>query len=160
MDGASERTYGVVSPGDAAGKTGLEVLQGIIDARLPAPPIARTLSFALREAEHGRAVFAGTPTFDSYNPLGTVHGGWTATLLDSALACAVHSTLAAGEGYTTMEFKVNCVRPITEATGELVCEGRIIHRGRRMATSEASLRDADGTLYAHGTETCMIFPAP
>lgn len=159
MNDAIERTYGVISPEDAAGKTGLEVLQGIIEARLPGPPIAKTLSFTLTEAEHGRAVFAGTPTYEAYNPLGTVHGGWTATLLDSALACAVHSTLAIGEGYTTMEFKVNCVRPITDKLGELICEGKVIHRGRRMATSEATLRDADGKIYAHGTETCMIFPA-
>lgn len=158
MSDTMERRYGVVSPEEAAGKTGLEVLHAIIGAELPAPPIARTLSFYLKEAEPGRATFAGTPTFESYNPLGTVHGGWTATLLDSALACAVHSTLEVGEGYTTIEFKVNCVRPITDKLGELTCEGKVIHRGRRMATSEATLRDADGKIYAHGTETCMIFP--
>lgn len=159
MSEGMECRYGVVDMADAAGMSGLEVLRAIIAGRLPAPPISRTLSFHLTEADEGRAVFTGTPSFEVYNPLGTVHGGWTATLLDSALACAVHSTLAPGEGYTTLEFKVNCVRPITETSGEMRCEGKVVHRGGRIATSEAQLVDAAGKLYAHGSETCMIFPA-
>lgn len=159
MSEGMERRYGVVDMAEAAGISGLEVLRAIIAGRLPAPPISRTLSFHLTEADEGRAVFTGTPSFEVYNPLGTVHGGWTATLLDSALACAVHSTLQPGEGYTTLEFKVNCVRPITETSGEMRCEGKVVHRGGRIATSEAQLVDAAGKLYAHGSETCMIFPA-
>ncbi|TCT09266.1 uncharacterized protein (TIGR00369 family) [Tepidamorphus gemmatus] len=137
---------------------GLSQLEAVIAGTFPAPPIARTLGFMLREVEPGRALFAGLPGFDHLNPLGTVHGGWAATLLDSALGCAVHTTLKVGEAYTTIEFKVNLVRPLLPDTGEVVCEGRIVHRGARIATSEASLRGADGRLYAHGSETCMIFP--
>jgi uncharacterized protein (TIGR00369 family) len=92
------------------------------------------------------------------NPLGGVHGGWAATLLDSALGCAVHSTLQKGEAYTTAEFKVNLMRPITPNTGEVVCEGRVVHRGRTLAVSEATLKDGNGKLLALGTETCSIFP--
>lgn len=137
---------------------GLSQLEAVIAGTFPAPPIARTLGFTLRDVEPGRALFAGLPAFEYLNPLGTVHGGWAATLLDSALGCAVHTTLKAGEAYTTVEFKVSLVRPLLPDTGEVVCEGRIVHRGARIATSEASLRGADGKLYAHGSETCMIFP--
>lgn len=137
---------------------GLSQLEVMIAGEFPAPPIARTLGFTLVEVEPGRAVFAGIPAFDHLNPLGTVHGGWAATLLDSALGCAVHTTLKAGEAYTTVEFKVSLVRPILPETGEVTCEGRIVHRGARIATSEASLRGPDGKLYAHGSETCLIFP--
>lgn len=151
--------YGVVDPKEAAGMTGLEVLRAVIERRFPAPPIAKTMNFVLSEVDEGRAVFRGVPKFEFYNPLGTVHGGWAATVLDSALGCAVHTSLAPGEGYTTLEFKVNCTRAIFETTGELICEGRVVHRGRRIATSEATLKDAEGRIYAHGNETCMIFPA-
>ncbi len=142
----------------AASHDGLTLFRKMIAGELPAAPMARVLNFRLTEAEHGHAVFRGTPLADFYNPLGTVHGGWASTLLDSALGCAVHTTLAAGEGYTTVEFKVNLTRPISETTGEVVSEGRIVHRGRRIATSEATLKDSAGKLLAHGTETCMIFP--
>ena len=150
---------GVVPFEDITGMSGLEALRAVIDGTFPAPPMAVTLNFHLSEVEEGRALFIGGPRVDFYNPLGTVHGGWAATILDSSLACAVHSTLAAGEAYTTVEFKVNLVRPITEATDKLFCEGKIVHRGSRIATSEATLKDADGKLYAHGSETCIIFPA-
>ena len=138
---------------------GLTALRRIISGDSPGPPIGDLLDFHLAEAEYGRVLFRGRPSPGFNNPLGTVHGGWAATLLDSALACAVHSTLAKGEAYTTLEFKVNLTRPILGRTGELHCEGRIVHRGRRVATSEAWLRDGDGKLYAHGTETCMVFAA-
>ncbi|MEJ8571698.1 PaaI family thioesterase [Microbaculum marinum] len=137
---------------------GLSVLQAMIAGDLPAPPIARTLGFILDEVGEGRAVFKGMPAADYLNPLGTIHGGWAGTLLDSALGCAVHSSIRAGEAYTTVEYKVNLVRPIMPDTGEVTCEGVLIHRGSRIATSEATLKTADGKLLAHGSETCIIFP--
>jgi uncharacterized protein (TIGR00369 family) len=107
----------------------------------------------------GRAVFEGTPEFRHYNPTGSVHGGWYATLLDSAVACAVISTLTKNESSTTLELKLNLVRPLTKDTGPVRAEGRVIHRGRSVATSEGELKDRAGKLYAHATTTCMIFPA-
>ncbi|MDH4985682.1 PaaI family thioesterase [Aminobacter anthyllidis] len=138
--------------------SGAELLQRVVDGRYPAPPIAAVMNFGLTEVEAGRVVFRGVPSERHLNPLGTVHGGWAATLLDSALGCAVHSTLDKGEAYTTVEFKVNLTRPITPRTGEVVCEGKVIHKGRTLAVSEATLKDKDGKLLAFGTETCSIFP--
>ncbi|MBT1155212.1 PaaI family thioesterase [Aminobacter anthyllidis] len=138
--------------------SGAELLQRVVDGLYPAPPIAAVMNFGLTEVEAGRAVFRGVPSERHLNPLGTVHGGWAATLLDSALGCAVHSTLEKGEAYTTVEFKVNLTRPITPRTGEVVCEGKVIHKGRTLAVSEATLKDKDGKLLAFGTETCSIFP--
>jgi uncharacterized protein (TIGR00369 family) len=138
---------------------GLSFLQAMIAGKLPAPPITQTLGFTLVEVEQGRAVFAGTPAFAYYNPINVVHGGWAATLLDSALGCAVMTTLAKGEAYTTLEIKVNLVHAITTDTGRVTSDARILHRGRTMGTAEAYLRDEAGKLYAHGTTTCMIFPA-
>jgi len=137
---------------------GLKVLRDMLAGDLPAPPMARTLAFSMTEVEEGRVVFAGMPSADHLNPLGTVHGGWTATVMDSALGCAVFSTVRQGEAYTTIEFKLNLVRPVLPGMGEVCCEGRIVHRGRTIATSEAWLRDGKGKLLAHGTETCAIFP--
>jgi uncharacterized protein (TIGR00369 family) len=139
-------------------QSGLAFLQGMIDGRLPRPPISDVLNFYLIEVERGRAVFQGTPKPEHYNPLGSIHGGWPATLLDSCMGCAVHSTLAAGRGYTTVEFKLNLVRPIFADTGPLRAEGKVINGGRTIATSEGRLFGPDGKLYAHGTETCLIFP--
>jgi uncharacterized protein (TIGR00369 family) len=139
-------------------QSGLAFLQGMIDGRLPRPPICAVLNFLLIEVGPGRALFQGTPTAEYYNPLGSVHGGWPATLLDSCMGCAVHSTLAAGQGYTTVEFKLNLVRPIFADTGPLRAEGKVINGGRTIATSEGRLFGPDGKLYAHGTETCLIFP--
>jgi len=139
--------------------TGLEVLQAMVRGDLPGAPIAKTLNFSLVEADHGRAVFAGEPTEDFLNPHGSVHGGWAATLLDSALGCAVHTTLTPGEKYTTVEMKVNYLRPVFPGKpGRLICEGKVINRGRTLALSEAKLVDLEGRLYAHASETCMIFP--
>ncbi|MIL10083.1 PaaI family thioesterase [Salmonella enterica subsp. enterica] len=143
---------------DIARFTGLELLQRVIVGEYPAPPIAGVMNFALTEVEEGRAVFRGVPSANHLNPLGGVHGGWAATLMDSALGCCVHATLARGEAYTTVEFKVNLTRPITPTTGEVVCEGRVVQRGRTLAVSEATLKDKDGKLLAFGTETCSIFP--
>ncbi|PTW62695.1 uncharacterized protein (TIGR00369 family) [Breoghania corrubedonensis] len=159
MNKPAEMQYGVVSRAECEGMSGLEILRAMIDRRFPAPPITRTMAFDLRQVEEGYALFAGQPSFDFYNPLGTVHGGWLATLLDSALGCAVQTTLNPGESYTTLEFKVNCTRPVFDTTGELLCEGKTVHRGKRTATAEATLKDSDGRLYAHASETCMLFPA-
>ncbi|WP_284178756.1 PaaI family thioesterase [Rhabdaerophilum sp. SD176] len=139
--------------------SGLDTLRAMIAGDLPAPPMAGTLNFDLIEAEGGRVVFAGTPLEAHLNPAGTVHGGWAATILDSALACAVHATLAVGERYTSVEMKLNYLRPILAGkTGRLTCEGKVIQRGRTLALSEARLVDSGGKLYAHASETCMIFP--
>ncbi len=138
---------------------GLGFLRAIVDGFLPQPPITGTLGFRLVEAENGRAVFEGVPEFRHYTPMGTVHGGFAATLLDSAVACTVHTTLAKGETYTTLELKLNLVRPLTAEVGPVRAEGRLIHRGRTVATADGHLRDAAGRLYAHATTTCLIFPA-
>jgi uncharacterized protein (TIGR00369 family) len=153
-----ERVFGVVSRDVLTAESGLSFLQGMLAGCHPSPPFARTTSMQGTEVEEGRIVFEGTPTADFFNPLGTIHGGWTATILDSAMACAVHSTLKPGFGYTTVEMKINYVRPISPDSGLLRCEGKVIHRGATIATSEGRLTDAKGRLLAHGTETCMIFP--
>ena len=137
--------------------SGLEALRAVQSGELPAPPIAVLMGMSLAEVEEGRVVFTVLPAEYHYNPIGVVHGGLAATVLDSALGCAVHSTLSAGTGYTTLEIKVNYVRAITQATGELRCEAKIIHQGGRIATAEARVTDAAGKLYAHGTTTCIIF---
>ena len=158
MNEASAAT-GVVPLDVLMSQDGLSFLQGLIAGKYPPPPITETLGFTLVEVEHGRAKFAGMPSFKLYNPINVVHGGWAATLLDSALGCAVHSTCAKGEAYTTLELKLNMVRAITKDTGQVFAEARILHRGRTMGTAEGYLRDAAGKLYAHATTTCMIFPA-
>ena len=147
---------GIIPPQELARRPGLELLQGIFDGSLPAPPIGNTLGFVPVEMAPGRAVFQGTPSFDHYNPIGSVHGGWIATLLDSCVGCAVHTTLPAGKGYTTLELKVNYVRAVTEDSGALRAEGKLIHAGGRVATAEGRLVDAAGRLYAHCTTTCLI----
>jgi uncharacterized protein (TIGR00369 family) len=138
--------------------SGLEFLRRIVDGRLPRPPITETLGFDLAEVSPGFAVFTMTPQFRHYNPIGTVHGGVAATLLDSCMSCAVQTTIEAGLGYTTLEIKVNMVRPITEKTGPVRAEGRSLHTGRRSATAEGKILDAAGTLLAHGTTTCIVLP--
>lgn len=153
------RAVGVVAPDVLMRDDGVTFLREMVAGRHPVPPMAALLGFTLTEVDDGRAVFVGMPEQRHYNPIGVVHGGFAATVLDSALGCAVHSTLKQGEAYTTLELKVNLVRAITKDTGRVTAEGRIIHRGRTLATSEADLRDEAGRLYAHGTTTCMIFPA-
>lgn len=151
--------YGLVSPDDLKSYDGLGFLSAMIAGKLPQPPISEILGFHLIEAENGRAVFEGIPEDRHYNPIGTVHGGYAATLLDSALGLAIFSTLHKGDTWTTLELKINYVRGMTKDTGPVRAEGRIIHRGRTVATSEGDLKDASGKLYAHATTTCMIFPA-
>ena len=140
------------------GKTisGIAYLKALQSGELPPPPIAVLLGMWITEVSEGRVVFAAEPAEYHYNPLGTVHGGVMATLLDSALGCAVQSMLPAGTSYTTLELKVNYLRPITAKTGTVYCEGKIIHVGGRIATAEGRLTDAQGKLYAHGTTTCII----
>ena len=154
---ARDVRFGVATREQLAGKSGLAIFQAMIAGELPAPPITRTLDFILVEAEHGRVVFQGRPGVAHYNPMGTVHGGWYATLLDSALGCAVQSVLPVGKAYTTAELKVNIVRPLTDKVPVVRAEGRIIHAGGRMATADAQLTGSDGKLYAHGSTTCFLF---
>ncbi|AMP00699.1 hypothetical protein CAter282_2863 [Collimonas arenae] len=140
--------------------SGIEFLQRILDGELPPPPIAQTLDFTLIEAEPGRIVFQGTPGMQHYNPIGSVHGGYFCTLLDSALGCAVQSTLPRGSGYTTLELKVNLIRALTDKTGPVRAIGKVIQVGGRVGVAEAEIVDADGKIYAHGTTTCLVFPLP
>jgi uncharacterized protein (TIGR00369 family) len=136
--------------------SGLDLLQGIATGELPPPPIMSTLGYDGLAVGAGWARFSLTPGEHHYNPIGSVHGGVAATLLDSALGCAVHTTLPAGVGYTTVDLSVTFVRPLTATTGPVQCEGRVIHVGSRVGTAEARITDADGRLYAHATATCLI----
>ncbi|RZJ20200.1 MAG: PaaI family thioesterase [Haliea sp.] len=151
---------GLASPGMVAGKTGLQVMQAMLAGELPFPHIADTLDFSLVEVAPGKAVFQGTPQLKHYNPLGTVHGGWYATLLDSALGCAVHTMMPVGRAYTTAELGVNIVRAASHQTGPLRAIGTVIHCGRQLATAEARIVGPDGKLYAHATTTCLVFEVP
>jgi uncharacterized protein (TIGR00369 family) len=156
----AKRKTGLVPPETAATMSGLELLQKMIAGELPGPPIMQTLDFTLTEVEPGRALFEGYPAFKHYNPLGTVHGGYAATLLDSCMGCAVHTTLPKGVTYTTLEFKVSLMRAITADTGVVRAEGKILNAGRRTATAEGRLTDGKGRLLAHASTTCLIFDIP
>lgn len=162
-DNGRSRTYTWQDPTPTANaarqKSGKDLFAAMLSGSLPQPPIAHTLDFALTETAEGQAVFEINCSEFHYNPLGTVHGGVIATLLDSAMSCAVHTLLPAGSAYTTVEMKVNFVRPILHDTGPLRCIGTVVHSGRRVATAEGKLVDAEGKLYAHGTTTCFIFSA-
>jgi uncharacterized protein (TIGR00369 family) len=155
---AGDSKIGVVAPETLKSRSGLDFLRGIIEGTLPQPPITATLGYRLVAAAPGFAAFEGEPEWRHYNPLGSVHAGFAETLLDSCMACAVHTTVEKGFGYTTLELKVNLVRAITDKTGKVRAEGRVLHAGRRTATAEGKLFDAGGTLLAHGTTTCLIFP--
>ena len=156
MTDVATQSWGVSSLDTIKSMSGLEFLCAIRDGRLPGPPIARLLAFSMAEVEHGRVVFEGRPNADHYNPIGSVHGGYAATLLDSCMACAVQSTLPQGNGYTTLEIKVNMVRAITADTGVVRAEGIVLSAGRRIGTAEGRLVDGAGKLLAHGTTTCLI----
>jgi uncharacterized protein (TIGR00369 family) len=140
-----------------AQRSGLELLQRVLAGDLPRAPIAELLNFALVEVEPGRVVFEGDPTSSFFNMIGSIHGGWAATLLDSSLGCAVHTVLPAGKGYSTVELKVNYTRLVMPDSGPLRAEGKVIHVGSRIGTAESRLTDASGRLYAHATTTCLIF---
>lgn len=139
--------------------SGLEFLSAIVRGEIPQPPIADAMDFHLAAVENGRAVFRSRPQEFHYNPIGSVHGGYYGTLLDSCMSCAVHSTLDVAAGYTTLEYKINLVRGLREEDGEVSAEGTVVHRGRRIATAEGRITDASGKLYAHGTATCLIMQA-
>ena len=157
---AKNLSYGVARPDQLAGRSGLETFAAMSNGELPAPPIGQTLDFMLAEASHGRVEFQGRPQLAHYNPLGTVHGGWIATLLDSAVGCAVHTTLPAGKAYTTLELKVSYIKAVTHKVPLVRAVGTVISVGSRVATAEGRLVGPDGTLYAHATTTCLIFDAP
>lgn len=156
-----ERTYAWNDPSATAeaarAEDGLALMRRIIAGELPAPPIAQTLGFDLVEVGEGRAVFAGEPALWQYNPIGSVHGGVMATLLDSATGCAVHTRLPAGRAYTSLDISVRFLRPVTAGTGRVTCTGEVLTMGRRTALAEARLTDGAGRLLAHGTSTCLIF---
>ena len=147
-----------VTAGEVGRTTGLELLAQVRDGVLPAPPIARLLGFDLALVEDGRAQFVLEPAEQHYNPIGSVHGGVYATLLDSAAGCAVHSTLPAGEGYTSLDLQVKFLRAMTTRTGRVVCEGRVVHRGSRTMLAEATLRDGRDRLLATATSSCLVLP--
>ncbi|MBL8380480.1 MAG: PaaI family thioesterase [Burkholderiales bacterium] len=151
---------GIAMAAMAPNMSGLEFMRALLAGELPYPHIADTLDFALVEVDLGRAVFQGTPQIKHYNPIGSVHGGWYATLLDSALGCAVHTTMPAGRAYTTAELGVNIVRAANQKTGPLRAIGTVIHSGRQLATAEARIVGPDGKLYAHATTTCLVFEMP
>jgi uncharacterized protein (TIGR00369 family) len=150
---------GLGKPEHLAGRTGLQWFEAMLAGQVPRAPISQTLDFMLVEASAGHAEFQGRPQFAHYNPLGGVHGGWMATLLDSAVGCAVHSRLPPGKAYTTLELKVNFVKALTDRVPLVRAVGDIIHFGNRVATAEGRLIGPDGTLYAHATTTCLIFDA-
>jgi uncharacterized protein (TIGR00369 family) len=150
---------GVARPEDVAGLSGQQVFEGMFDGRLPGPLIGQTLDFYPVLIEPGHAIFQGHPARVHYNPLGTVHGGWFATLLDSAVACAVHSQLPVGKAYTTLELKMNIVRALTDKVPVVRAEGRVVHAGNQVATAEGRLTGPDGKLYAHASTTCLVFDA-
>lgn len=148
----------VATAAAGAAMSGLEYMTAVVTGAVPPPPIAVTMRLRPVELEEGRVVFEGEPGEEHYNPIGVVHGGYAATLLDSALGCAVHTTLPAGVGYTSLGLEAKFVRPLTRDSGRVLCEATVVYRGRRQATAEARLTAAgDGKLLAHGLSTCLIF---
>jgi uncharacterized protein (TIGR00369 family) len=148
---------GVARPEQVAGLDGLAMMQAMLRGELPYAPIAETLDFLLVDVAPGRAVFQGTPGPAHLNPMGGVHGGWFATLLDSALGCAVHTMMPVGRGYTTAELGVNLVRGLSPKVQRVRAIGEVLHCGRQLATATARLVGPDGRLYAHATTTCLVF---
>jgi uncharacterized protein (TIGR00369 family) len=151
------KTYGTVSPKQQKQMNGLEFVHGLASGALPLNTIAQALGYDVAEAENGRVVITLVPTGAHLNPAGTVHGGLTATLLDSCMGLAIQSTLERGVSQTTLEFKISLVRPITPETGEVRAEGKVLSCGRRVGTAEGRVVDGNGRLLAHGTTTCLIF---
>jgi uncharacterized protein (TIGR00369 family) len=153
----ASKTYGTVDATRQKEITGLEFVQGLASGSLPLNTIARTLGYDVTEAEHGRVVIVADPNDTLLNPAGTVHGGFSATLLDSCMGLAIQSTLEKGVAQTTLEFKISLVRPITAETGTIRAEGSVLSRGRRVGTAEGRIVDRNGRMLAHGTTTCLIF---
>ena len=156
MEDWSARAYGLATAADVEGLDGLAVLEKIVRGDIPAPSICRQLTFRLVEVSKGFAAFEGDTGDHLHNPFGTVHGGWALTLIDSATGCAAHSLLEAGVGYTTVETKGNCSKPILPDTGRVRCEAKVVSAGRRIMTCDSRVLDAKGTLLAHGTSTLMV----
>jgi uncharacterized protein (TIGR00369 family) len=150
--------FGVVPLEQTRTMDAMTLFTEMLAGRLPAPPISKAMGFWMTKVELGNVVFTYEPTAEHYNPLGSVHGGVAATLLDSVMGCAIHSTLKAGIGFTTLEIKVNYVRAITAETGPVQAEGKVINVGSRVGTAEGRMTDAQGKLLAHSTTTCLIFP--
>jgi uncharacterized protein (TIGR00369 family) len=157
---AANIEYGVTPTEVMASMPGIDFVRAIFDGKLPAPPIMQTVEPFDSTAEPGVVVMHSIPGFRHYNPIGSVHGGYAATLLDSAMGLAVHSALPAGTGYTTLEFKVSFIRGMTEDSGAVRTEGRTLNVGRRAATAEARMTDSRGRLLAHATTTCLVFEIP
>ncbi len=149
--------YGMVDPTVLKELDGLTLIQRMAAGTVPGPTMAQTLNFWIVTVEKGRVVFRGEPQSGFFNPLGTVHGGWCATLLDSCMGCAVHTTLGKGVGYTTIEIKTNFVRALGLDSGLVDAEGKVTHAGRRIALAEGRITDAQGRLVATGTTSCLIF---
>jgi uncharacterized protein (TIGR00369 family) len=152
--------FGLVPMNELGAMDGLTFFQAMMAGELPAPPFSQTAGIKMVSAESGAVAFEGIPSEAFYNPLGTVHGGWTAMILDTVMACAVHSTLKAGQVYTSIEIKVNFDRPISASTGPVRAEGKVINVGGRIGTSEGRLLDSRGRLLAHGTTTCLVLDVP
>lgn len=151
------KTYGTVSADRQKEMTGLEFVRGLADGTLPLNMIAQTLAYDVTEVEKGRVLITAVPTTALLNPAGTVHGGFTATLLDSCMGLAIQTMLEKGFGSTTLEFKISLVRPITPETGLIRAEGKVLNSGRRIGTAEGRVTDNKGRLLAHGTTTCLVF---
>jgi uncharacterized protein (TIGR00369 family) len=154
------RGPGIVTLTDIAGLNGLQTMQGVLNGSLPYATIAKTLDYLLVEVQDGLAAFQGTPGPTLLNPMGGIHGGWYATLLDSAMACAVHTKIPKGRSYTTAELSVNIVKAIRPDVQRVRAIGEVVHCGRQLATAHGRLVGPDGTLYAHGTTTCLVFDLP
>ena len=155
----SSKVYGIVSVEQQKQMSGLEFVQGLANGTLPLNSMAQTLGYDVSEAIKGRVVVTAIPDATHLNPAGTVHGGVAATMLDTCMGLAIHSTLEKGLGSTTLEFKISLLRPITPETGLIKAEGVVLNCGRRIGTAEGRLTDQTGRLLAHGTTTCLIFPA-
>ncbi|HLT77069.1 MAG TPA: PaaI family thioesterase [Ferrovibrio sp.] len=152
------REYAPIPLEELRARSGIELFRDMMAGKLPGAPIARLMNMWVDEAEPGRVVFGARPERQHYNPIGSVHGGFAGTLLDSCMSCAVQSLLPKGMGYTTLEYKVSLVRAITDQIGAVYAEGKAIQVGSRVGTAEGRIVDANGKLYATGTTTCLIFP--
>lgn len=155
----TNREVGIVPLAEVRAMAGVDFLRGLIEGRYPQPPIAAVMPIAPVEADVGRVLFRAMPNETLYNPIGSIHGGYASMLLDTAMGCAVHSTLKAGEAYATLEIKIAFHKPILHDTGELRIEGTILSRGSRVGAAEGRIRDSSGELLASGTTTCLIFAA-
>jgi uncharacterized protein (TIGR00369 family) len=152
-----DKGFGHIDQNVLLSTPGLELCHRMIAGDLPPPPMSKLMNFKMHHAEQGRVVFKGRPLKEHYNPAGVVHGGWAGTILDSALGCCVWTQVPVGMAYTTAEYKVHLVRAITDQTGDVIADARVVHMGRKLATCEATLKTVEGKLLAHGTETCAIY---